>query len=327
VTSNGTRGRTRAARILLLLCAGLLFLAASVSARPRPDTALPIVIRGADPALAEETRAIITEAHDSMAAASGTRLTDTLRIVFVGRNQSFDSLAGGFFPDWGVGVAIAEDNLIALRSPREYPIYDQLPTILRHELAHLHLEAMLGQRRPPRWMHEGYAQQFAHQWGLGDDWLVARAVFTGSVLPLADIDGVNSFRDAKAQLAYVQSYLAMGYFLKRYGWDGLMLFARTMRRGGSWDQGFMQATGANYTSFQKEFDSYLEDKFDWAIFLHDTALLWIILTVIFVVLYLIKRHRSARKLADWQKQETIEDALYAPFEQPGREPEQPARDD
>ena len=40
-----------------------------------------------------------------------------------------------------------------------------------------------------------------------------------------------------------------------------------------------------------------------------------------------KRYRSARKLADWQKQESIEDALYAPFEHPGQEPRNPPSDD
>ena len=312
-------------RVLILLCAGVCLLAPPAAAKARPE--LPIVVTNADPQLTEETRDILRAAHDSMAVASGVRIEDTLRVVYVRRDQSFDSLAGGFFPDWGVGVAIAEQNLIAIRSPRDYPISEQLPTILRHELAHLHLEAMLNRRRPPRWMHEGYAQQFAHQWSIGDDWIVARAVFTGSILPLEDIDGVNSFLDAKAKLAYVQSYLAMGYFLERYGYDGLFLFAQTMHKGGSWDQGFMQATGANYTSFQLEFDKYLEDRFDWAVFLHDTALLWVILTVVFVLLYLYKRYRSARKLADWQKQESIEDALYAPFEHPGQEPRNPSSDD
>jgi hypothetical protein len=312
-------------RVFILLSIAILLGVANAAARPRPE--LPIVVSNADPQLADETREILKIAHDSMAAASGVRIEDTLRVTYVSRDQSFDSIAGGLFPDWGVGVAIAERNLIAVRSPRDYPIGDQLPTILRHELAHLHLDAMLDQSRPPRWMHEGYAQQFAHQWDIGDDWIVARAVFTGSSLPLSDIDGVNSFRDAKAKLAYVQSYLAMGYFLERYGYDGLMLFARTMRKGGSWDQAFTQATGANYSGFQQEFDTYLKDRFNWAVFLHDTALLWVLLTVVFILLYLIKRYRAARKMAGWKKQESIEDALYAPFDYPEQEPQRPPSDD
>lgn len=317
--------RKHAWRTLILATLVVCGSALSVFAKARPE--LPIAVVNADPQLTQETLDILRAAHDSMAVASGVRIEDTLHVVYVGRDQSFDSLAGGHFPDWGVGVAVSSRNLIALRSPREYPIGEQIPTILRHELAHIHLDAMLDQRRPPRWMHEGYAQQFAHQWSIGDDWIVARAVFTDNILPLEDIDGVNSFKDAKAKLAYVESYLAMGFFLKRYGYDGLQLFAQTMRKGGSWDQGFMQATGANYSGFQLEFDKYLRDRFNWAVFLHDTALLWVILTVVFVILYMIKRYRSARKLADWQRQESLEDALYAPFDFPGQDQRRSPDDD
>jgi len=312
-------------RISILLGLAVCLFSTLAWAKARPE--LPVDVVNADPQLTQETIDIVRAAHDSMAVASGVRLEDTLHIVYVGRDQSFDSLAGGHFPDWGVGVAVSSRNLIALRSPRDFPIADQLPTILRHEMAHIHLDAMLDQRRPPRWMHEGYAQQFAHQWSVGDDWIVARAVFTDNILPLEDIDGVNSFKDAKAKLAYVESYLAMGYFLKRYGYDGLQLFAESMRKGGSWDQGFVQATGANYEGFQREFANYLNDRFNWAIFLHDTALLWVILTVVFVILYFMKRYRSARKLADWQRQESIEDALYSPFDIPGQDPRRPPDDD
>jgi hypothetical protein len=48
---------------------------------------------------------------------------------------------------------------------------------------------------------------------------------------------------------------------------------------------------------------------------------------VFILLYLIKRYRSARKMADWQKQESIEDALYAPINHPGQDSNRPPGDD
>jgi len=278
---------------------------------------LVFTVQGADPSLARETIGILTAAHAEMAAASGVALTDTVRVVYVGKDQSFDSVVGGRFPDWGVAAAVAEENLIAVRSPRDHPIGRDLATVLRHELAHLHLDALTGLRQVPRWMQEGYAQQLAHQWQFGDDWIVARAVFTGRVIPLRDIDGVNSFRDASARLAYAESYLAMRRFLDAYGWDGLLLFAGRIRQGGNWDAAFFEATGANYAGFQREFKEFITGKYNWAAFLGDTVLLWIALVVAFLILYIVKRHQSAAKRADWERQEAIEDILYAPFERPG----------
>ncbi|MBI5867996.1 MAG: hypothetical protein HZB43_06855 [candidate division Zixibacteria bacterium] len=305
----------------------LLMIGSRSAALDHPfESHFAIVVSGADSALARQTVAVLTKSHQEMASASGVWLPDTVRVIFVGRTQSFDSIVGGHFPDWGVACAVADENLIAVRSPRDYPITQAIPEVLSHELAHLHFEAVVGHHRPPRWMNEGYAQQFAHEWKYGDDWVVARAVFMDQALALEDIDGVNSFRDAKARLAYAESYLAMGYFLKTYGWEGLMLLGRSLREGGGWNDGFKAATGADYVTFQKEFAKHLRDNYSWAAFLGDTVLFWILLVLIFIVLYLMKRRRSALKLADWDRQEKIEDVLYSPFEraheQPGESPTQ-----
>lgn len=310
-------------RIVLLTLCHTVWPSAGAHGRALPESGFAVQVLGADPELRARTQRIITDAHETLRHRSGIGFNDTIDVIYVLKGQTFDSIAGGHFPDWGVGVAIPGKNLIALRSPRDFPIADQLSNILRHELAHLHLELILGGHRPPRWVHEGYAQQFAHEWNFGDDWKVARAVFTGNTIPLADIDGVNSFQGAQAELAYIESYLAMGHFLTKYGWDGLMLLARTMQAGDDWDEAFMAATGADYAAYQQEFADYLTERFNWAAFLGDTILFWIIVVIVFVALYIWKRRRSKARLADWKRQEDIEDVLYAPFDIP-RQPRGPA---
>lgn len=319
IAANGHRRLSWLVAVLLIIA--FFVRCPSLGALDRPfESHFAIVVSGADSVLARQTVAVLTQAHLKMATASGVWLPDTVRVIYVGRSQSFDSIVGGHFPDWGVACAVAEENLLVVRSPRDYPITQALPEVLSHELAHLHFEAVVGYRRPPRWMNEGYAQQFAHEWRYGDDWTVARAVFMDHALGLEDIDGVNSFQDAKARLAYAESYLAIGYFLKTYGWDGLMLLGRSLREGGDWNDGFKAATGADYNSFQAEFAKYLRDHYGWAAFLGDTALLWILLVLIFLVLYLMKRRRTALKLADWDRQEKLEDVLYSPLGRPPAPP-------
>ncbi len=278
-----------------------------------------IVITGADPSLVSETETILRSAHSELYRASGYAIEGTIRVVYVGRDESFDSVVGGHFPDWGVAAAVGERNLIAVRSPADYPLGRSLREILRHELAHLHLDAMSGQRQVPRWMHEGYAQQIAHQWEFGDDLMIARGVFSDHAIDLSDIDGVNSFAGPRAQLAYAQSFLAMNHFLSAYGWDGLQLFCDEVRNRGSWDVAFREATGADYAAFQKEFTEFLHSRYNWVVFLGDTILLWIGLVGMFIVIYVIKKRRSAARRAEWAEQEAIEDILYGPFRSGGHE--------
>ncbi len=320
------RGATKGACAVILVAA-LAVLVAGARALDRPyDSHFAVVVTGADPTLVSQTGEILNKAFHDMASASGVWLRDTVRVIYASGALAFDSIVGGKFPDWGVACAMDEEHLIVVRSPRDYPSAQQLPEVLRHELAHLHFATVVGSHRPPRWMNEGYAQQFAHEWRYGDDWIVSRAVFSDRTIPLADIDGVNSFRDARARLAYAESYLAMGYFLKMYGWDGFMLLGRGLRGGGSWDDGFKSATGADYATFQKEFQKHLEDQYTWASFLGDTVLLWILLVLIFLVFYLLKRRRAALKMADWNRQEQIEDVLYSPFNRPPDSRAPPADD-
>lgn len=288
---------------------------------------LHLAIVGADPSLETETEVILQSAYSELVRSSGFAIDDTVHVRYVRRHESFDSVVGGRFPDWGVAAAVAERNLMAVRSPADYPLGRTLREILRHELAHLHLDAMSGLRQLPRWMHEGYAQQIAHQWEFGDDLLIARAVFFDHAIKLRDIDGVNSFAGGRAQLAYAQSYLAMNHFLSAYGWDGLQIFCETVRLREDWDAAFREATGADYTAFQKEFDDFLHSRYNWIAFLGDTILFWIGLVGVFIAIYIVKRRRSAAKRAEWEQQEAIEDILYGPFRSGNPESQLPSQDD
>lgn len=293
-----------------------------------PDSpVLNLVIVGADPSLSGETEVILRAAYSELVRTSRFPIEDTVRVTYVRRAQSFDSVVGGRFPDWGVAAAVAERNLIAVRSPADYPLGRTLRETLRHELAHLHIDAMSGMRQLPRWMHEGYAQQIAHQWEFGDDLLIARAVFFNHAINLRDIDGVNSFAGGRAQLAYAQSYLAMNHFLSAYGWEGLQLFCESVRTQGDWDAAFRDATGADYASFQQEFDDFLHSRYNWIAFLGDTILLWIGLVGVFIAIYIVKRRRSSAKRAEWEEQEAIEDILYGPLRPGPTENQPPPKDE
>jgi len=286
-------------------------------------------VEGGDSVLTAKTLEVLHAVHREMADASGRSLEDTIRLIYVPASQSFDSVIGGRFPDWGVAAAIGTEHLIVVRSPADHPLGRELTSILRHELAHLHLSALVGQGLVPRWMQEGYAQHFGHQWQYGDDWTVARAMLTGRTLPLRDIDGVNSFQSASAQLAYAQSYLALGYLLEAYGWKSLLIFGDQVGGGANWDEAFLEAIGTDYAGFQHEFNEYLRSRYNWASFLGDTAVLWVALVCAFVIFYIVKRRRTRRRLEEMQREDEWMDRLYGGYDShwaiAGDEPKYTAR--
>lgn len=269
------------------------------------------VILDADPRLAHQIDSVLNAAYAQLVTYGAVTITDTITLLVATRREQFDSVVGGRFPDWGLGCALPEHNTIVVLSPYMFAYQRTLPEVLRHELAHIYLHKLVGWPRIPRWMDEGFAMLLGHQWYFGDDWLVARVVFSRETVPLLQIEGLNLFKEAKARLAYTQSYLAMGFFLEKYGWDSFVLFLRELRSGNDWDRAFMAAAGLNYAGFQTEFTKYLENKYNWVALLSDTMLLWILLVLLVLVLYLFKRRMVKKKEQEWERAAGVEDIFYS----------------
>jgi len=290
-------------RSRLFLWIGVLLIVAtcqSVNALAAEKRRGPILdIHGADKPLAAQIDSIVQVAHKKLVSYGVTRYTDSLSIYVVSQRSQFDSLTGGHFPDWGAGCAIPERRMIIILSPYHFHFEVSLPEILHHEFAHIYLHHLVDGLRVPRWMNEGFAMLIAHQWRFGDDWRVARAVFSQSTVPLESMEVLNHFSAGKARLAYAESYLAINHFLETYGWESFILFIRELPRNHDWDAAFMSAIGLEFAGFEEEFSQYLHEKYNWVVLFSDTLLLWVILAAAFVAFYLIKRHRARKKLAEW----------------------------
>ncbi len=267
-------------------------------------------IRDAPPQLKQAIDSILTATNRQLFDFGSIIVPDTIIVLIATRREQFDSAVGGHFPDWGAGCAIPERNTIIVLSPSLYPHRVSLPEVMRHELAHLYLHNLVGWARLPRWMDEGLAMLIGHQWRFGDDWVVGRAVLMGEALPLRQIDGLNRFAEGKARLAYNQSYLAMTFFLDEYGWESFLLFIHKLRSHNKLDPAFMVAVGLDYNGFQREYSRFLESKYNWAALFADSALFWMGLVFLLILLYLYKRHRMKKKVEEWERAAPAEDIFY-----------------
>ncbi len=294
--------------IIILLCS-------SAFARDSRDYGRPaLAIENASLQLAGLIDSVITEANTQLYEYGQVTFPDTITVIIVLEREEFDSLVGGHFPDWGVGCAIPHRSTIILLSPYHYKYRVNLPEVLRHEFAHLYLANLATGVRLPRWMDEGFAMMVAHQWAYGDDWRVVRALISGQLIPLRHIDGLNRFRPEKARLAYNQSYLAMTYFLNTYGWNSLRLFVDELRQTNNLDHSFVEAIGLDYTGLQREYQDFIESKYNWVTIFSDTLLLWILLVFLLIVIFIWKWWKSKTKIQEWEQLDEQTDAQSPPNE-------------
>ncbi len=250
--------------------------------------------------LASEIKGILQTSYDKISAFLDVSLTNPISVYAVDSEDEFRSLVGDGFPDWGVGCAIPEQNVIILKSPYRFKYYRSFSQVVTHELAHIFLGKYANGKKIPRWLDEGFAMHQSQEWTIGQDVAVARAVLTGSTLSLSDIESVNAFSQSKAELAYTESFLAISFLYDQYGKGTEKELLAQLANGSSLDIAFMRTIGSNYLSFQLDFEKYLKTKYNWVSFLGDTYFVWLGLAFLIVILYFLKKRYTGKKVKEWE---------------------------
>ncbi len=251
----------------------------------------------------EQVNQILEAGYSKALAYFQIDLPRKVQVFVTTKPAEFDSLVGPNLPDWSLACAIPEQNMIVLKSPDKYHYRKELSEVLNHELAHIFLGKVLGNLSVPLWMNEGFAVRFSEKWGWGEKILVARAVLTGSVFSLSQIDSLDYFRESKAQLAYALSFLAVSYLETRYGQGAFLQLVNGYRAVQNLNRAFLSVTGLDYLSFQKEFEEMVRKKYNWVAIFSDSMVLWTGLALLFVLLYFIKKVRTKKILKRWEREE------------------------
>ena len=292
----------------IILC--IFLFSGQIKATPQFD------IYTQDPKLRQEVEATASKAYAQISDFLGDSLTHPVTIYIAENNNDFKSKLGTDFPDWGIGAAVSGHNLIVLKSPAKFRYNRPFSEVLEHELAHIFLDKESGNAVPPRWIDEGFAMLESREWRIGQDILIVRAVFTNSIIPLSQIEDLNSFSDSKAELAYTESYLALSYFLDEYGKESFFKLLNYLSTGQALDLAFSKATGESYIGFQAGFVSFLKKKYNWLAFLGDNILFWLVLAFLLVFLYFMKRYYNRKTLKRWEYEDKIGKYGYDQEDQP-----------
>ena len=268
----------------------------------KPDllTASQFEISASNQKLAKEIKSILESSYKELSYSLEESLTHPVSVYVADSEKDFQSQTGGHFPDWGVGCAVSKHNLIIIKSPDHFRYNKSLDQLLSHELAHIFLDKKADGRNLPRWMEEGYAMQKSHEWQIGQDISVVRALLTRSILPVSAIENLNTFPESKADLSYALSFLAISYFFKEYGERGFIEFVDHIGQGRTWDDAFMLATGLDYIGFQKDFSEYIRRRYVFISFFGDTFLLWLGLAFLIILLYFMKKRGTKKILERWE---------------------------
>lgn len=255
-----------------------------------------------DARVADLVQTAVIVAYPRLTADVGFSPPDTIRIIIAATNQEFQTLTQGAIPDWGAGCAIPDESLIVLKSPRIAGSNEHLQEVVVHELSHIVLHQALRGADVPRWLDEGFAMHESREWHVWQRLMLTFTILSDTLIPLRDIRYVNSFSEQKAQLAYLESSLAVRFILSRYGQDGLQHLIRRITETDTIDGAFMDVLGIGLGEFEREWRKDLRRQYGWGAISSEIISFWFIAALVFLAAYWSKRRQARLIVQRWERE-------------------------
>lgn len=253
--------------------------------------------------------------------------------LFVAPDEArFDSLTGGRAPDWGAGVAMPQRNMVVVPGyVSERTGVHELPVIVRHELAHIALQRHLGTARVPLWFTEGFATWAAGQLDVQAGWMLRVGFMTDAAPPLDSLSLYWPDLATDARMAYLLSASAVSYLHSLGRDETFTLFLDRWRATGSLEQSLRGVYVITTSQFERLWRAHVKRTYGWTQIIAQSAFIWLIVTALVIVLFIVRRRRDRARLQRMRETELPDEPAYwveppeeaPPPEEPG--PDEPPR--
>ena len=236
--------------------------------------------------------------HASEWPGLGRRAAGPIRLILVPDRAHYERLTGGQAPSWGAGLAIPGARTILIRADQ-----GDLPTTLRHELAHIVLHNAV-HVRVPRWFDEGYAAYAAGEWdrlaALSLNLSVARGV-----PELDDLNGALRGGIASAGPAYALAMSAVARLAERNPERSLRPLLERLERGVEFPDAVRETTGLNPGQFDRDWAGTIRKRYGLISWMAAGGL-WAIIATLVIAL------GSVRRRADRPRRAALDEGWVIP---------------
>ncbi|MGQ9560194.1 MAG: peptidase MA family metallohydrolase [Candidatus Oleimicrobiaceae bacterium] len=229
----------------------------------------------------------------------------TIRLVLAGSAEEFARLTEQRLPRWAAGATISQEGgpIIYLPSPRWGAGGADFETTVVHEVAHALVAVATNFQPLPRWLTEGLAIHYSREQQWTSPSQVSRALLTNSLLSLEEIEHLSSYPEQKARLAYQESFLAVQYLLRYYGFDALRTLLTALGQGEDVDAAFARALGKDSWEFEQEWIKDVRRRHRWTFLADADWYLWVFILLLAIGAFLAVRARARRTVRAWTEDE------------------------
>ena len=212
-------------------------------------------------------------------------------------------------PQWAVGLAYPQLNRIVMRSalkPEEGGRIKPLE-IFKHELAHIVLEqALAGRGGAPRWLSEGFSMYHARQWTVHGQRTIEEVTLGKNFIPLSFLTANFPSDERTARIAYAQSFSVVAFLFHDYDRIFFQRFIQALKRGLDTDSALRESFGMSVQQLELRWQTALRKRYTWLGYVSNSGLFWFMLSLIFLLAYLLKRRQVRRIQQRWEEEEDVE---------------------
>lgn len=206
-------------------------------------------------------------------------------------------------PEWSSGVAYTKLRKIILK-PGLYYDPDQYRETLFHEISHMYIAEIIGNGALPVWINEGLSMVLSEkELSWQESIAVGNALSMDNLVDLVAIDTVLLFSNARAQLAYLQSFLAVRYLISKIGETSVAQMVKDFSHSYTLDEVFEKHLGYSYFEFELEWYNDLKSDYRWVSWLQFENFLWLSLVVIIFLAFFLKKIKNRKIVKKWEEED------------------------
>jgi cbb3-type cytochrome oxidase subunit 3 len=220
-------------------------------------------------------------------------------------------------PDWAIGLSLGNEGTVLVKWGRgSSGGWLDLERTFVHELAHLSLDratgvgsdnvdgaeatvgpSSTGDRKVPRWLHEGFAIHQAGEWTLERSASLLRAGLTGNIIPLTELHRSFPSGGFAVELAYAESYHFLLRLFDLYGRDKFKMFIAALRHT-SFEDAFARTYLVSFRQAESDWREDLNVSYTWVPVVFGSTTLWFFVALLAVWAYRRKRRHILDQMAE-----------------------------
>jgi hypothetical protein len=232
--------------------------------------------------------------------------TQDVNVFLFTSTTAFQKFAGGLPTRQVQGFALSEQGIIALKAPELLPPGANYAGIVRHELLHVLIARNTDPDNVPRWFNEGIAMLLSRENRWSNLWSTTQLSLQGRILPLDQLEQAFAAPGSEWEFgaAYEQSLSMTRYLRDRMGKETFWNMVGDLRHRTLADA--LSARGVSLSDFESVWRADIRRKAIFSAFVSGFTVFQLA-AILCVWGYWRYRRRQAKKLAEWEMQEAVDD--------------------